>query len=309
PEEAIEVLLAGLGPSRPVKFKQADALLNFELAWDLLSIRRYQESAEAWLRMLGLNTWSHATYTYLAAGCYLALRTDEGLRQAEGLFDKLPTLLARKRPGVAFWQAKMSRWNASGSQLTHYAQCIRINPAEELGVFWNTHRRIPKSIASEHVRELIKLTPYPAGCDTEQPSHWPASSLTGSRSDLDTEDELLFRNLLLGIAQRALEDFTTSKRLLLLAANAKDREITGTWMIPMAHFEVAVLAMLEVQESERESSSDPQLKTKWTSAINDAAKHLDEASARLGDTDLSSRLESRIAMLRDELQLKKTTLG
>lgn len=51
------MLQKGLGPSRPVKFKQADALLNFELAWDLLSVRRYQESAEAWLRMLELNTW------------------------------------------------------------------------------------------------------------------------------------------------------------------------------------------------------------------------------------------------------------
>ncbi|KAG8972041.1 hypothetical protein FRC05_010454 [Tulasnella sp. 425] len=339
PEEAIEVLLKGLGPSRPVKFKQADALLNFELAWDLLSVRRYQESCEAWLRMLDLNTWSHATYTYMAAGCCLALKTEEGLSRAQELFDKLPTLLSKKRPGgqdlptevyiqkksglvdiaedsnldraflVTFWKAKMARWNSSGSRLTHYAQCVRINPAEELGVFWNTHGRIPRPIASAHVAEFTKLTPMPAGCDTDEPTDWPASSLAGVRNDLDTEDELQFRNLLLGITNRALGEFNDARRLLLLAASGKETELTGTWMIPMAHFEVAVLAMLEVRVLERESPSDTSLKSKWTTAIDDAAKHLDEAAARLGETDLSSRLESRIAMLRDELHLKKATLG
>ncbi|KIO27128.1 hypothetical protein M407DRAFT_73614 [Tulasnella calospora MUT 4182] len=322
PEEAIEVLQKGLGPSRPVKFKQADALLNFELAWDLLSVRRYQESAEAWLRMLELNTWSHATYTYLAAGCYLALKTEEGLGRAQELFDKLPSLLMKKRPGgqdlpteiyvqkkIAFWKAKMARWNSSGSQLTHYAQCVRVNPAEELGVFWNTHGRIPHPVASAHIAEFIRLTPVPAGCDTVESSDWPASSLVGTRNDLDTEDELQFRNLFLGIANRALGEFDSARRLLLSAANGKATDLVGTWMAPMAHFEAAVLAMLEVQALERESSPDASLNAKWVAAIDDASKHLDEAASRLGDTDLSSRLESRITMLRDELHSKKATLG
>lgn len=42
---------------------------------------------------------SHATYTYSAAGCYLALKTEEGLNRAQELFDKLPALLSKKRPG------------------------------------------------------------------------------------------------------------------------------------------------------------------------------------------------------------------
>lgn len=104
-------------------------------------------------------------------------------------------------------------------------------------------------------------------------------------------------SLILGITNRALGEFNDARRLLLLAASGKETELTGTWMIPMAHFEVAVLAMLEVRVLERESPSDTSLKSKWTTAIDDAAKHLDEAAARLGETDLSSRLESRIAMV------------
>ncbi|KAG8934191.1 hypothetical protein FRC01_004524 [Tulasnella sp. 417] len=322
PEEAIAVLQKGLGPSRPVKFKQADALLNFELAWDLLSIRRYKESADAWLRMLELNTWSHATYTYLAAGCYLALKTEEGLGRAQELFDKLPSLLMKKRPGgqdlptevyiqkqIAFWKSKMERWNSSGSRLTHYAQCVRINPAEELGIFWNTHGRIPQPVASAHIAEFMRLTPVPAGCDASEPDDWPASSLAGTRDDLDTEYELQIRNLFIGIANRALGEFDSARRLLLSVTSGKGTDSVGTWMAPMAHFEAAVLEMLEVQALDKDSSPDASLNAKWTTAIDAAGKHLDEAASHLGDTDLSSRLESRIAMLRDELNSKKATLG
>ncbi|CCO30679.1 Mitochondrial outer membrane protein IML2 [Rhizoctonia solani AG-1 IB] len=68
PEKAIEILREGLSPSRPIKFQQADALLMFELSWTLLADRQYEKAAESFLKIIGMNSWSHATYTYIAAG-------------------------------------------------------------------------------------------------------------------------------------------------------------------------------------------------------------------------------------------------
>lgn len=54
---AIEVLQAGLRPDRSHTFAQADALLIFELAWTLLSQRRYKEAADAFLQVTEINSW------------------------------------------------------------------------------------------------------------------------------------------------------------------------------------------------------------------------------------------------------------
>jgi hypothetical protein len=47
----------GLNPDRPLHFRQADAVLVFEVAWILLAERRYEESAKMFLRMQELNHW------------------------------------------------------------------------------------------------------------------------------------------------------------------------------------------------------------------------------------------------------------
>lgn len=103
-------------------------------------------------------------------------------------------------------------------------------------------------------------------------------------------------SLFLGISSRALGEFDNARRFLLLTANGSGN-ISGTWMVSMAHYEVAVLSMREAQSIENQSPNDTSSKSKWATAISEATKHLDEAAARLGETDLSSRLESRIAMV------------
>ena len=47
----------GLNPDRPIHFRQADAMLVFEVAWIFLAERRYEESANMFLRMQELNHW------------------------------------------------------------------------------------------------------------------------------------------------------------------------------------------------------------------------------------------------------------
>ena len=75
-EGAINVMLNGLNMDRPKSFQQADGLVSrninrvpatlaniigakiiFELAWTLLSQRRYRESAEWFLKVAELNSW------------------------------------------------------------------------------------------------------------------------------------------------------------------------------------------------------------------------------------------------------------
>jgi len=64
---AIQVLQDGLRIEKKNWFKQADSLLVFELAWTLLSQRRYEESADMFMKMVELISWSHATYHFIAA--------------------------------------------------------------------------------------------------------------------------------------------------------------------------------------------------------------------------------------------------
>ncbi|KAG8879944.1 hypothetical protein FRB98_005433 [Tulasnella sp. 332] len=308
PPAAIATLQGGLGPSRPVKFVQADALLVFELAWVLIAERRYTESAEMWLKMKTLNGWSHATYTFMAAGCFLDLQTPEADQKAKELLDSIPGLKkdmgGRELPTevyitrkLGFWKRKQARWQASGRVVEHYADCIRINPAEEFALFWNTHGRIPKITAEAHIEHFLSLTPL---VQISTPYSLEAGPLSpGGLPDLDTPDELACRDLILGITHRSAGEFVVSRRFLEAASSTKFL-CDDKWITAMAHFELAVLDMREVQALARRQSIPPPpgggLKTKWEAAIAAASGSLDQATATLGDTDMSSRLESRIAM-------------
>ena len=201
---AIKVLQDGLKPDRSHTFIQADALLRhsfpvaqlagclmvldciqliFELAWTLLSQRKYEEAAEAFIRMTEMNSWSHATYYFIAAGCHISLKNYD---RAQKLLDGIPDLLDKKKIGgkdlptevfikkkrewlklplpttysagfsctlhlVQFYQDKQTRRTGSEKD---YARCIRISPAE--GMCWILHNRF--SILS-----LLRSRPNPFG--------------------------------------------------------------------------------------------------------------------------------------------------
>jgi len=85
--------------------------MYFELAWALLSQRRYLEASEAFTKITKLNSWyvvsnvlsltmissllrSYGTYTFLIAGCLLAAGDSQ---RAQELFDKIPAALERKK--------------------------------------------------------------------------------------------------------------------------------------------------------------------------------------------------------------------
>ncbi|KAJ3526621.1 hypothetical protein NM688_g8239 [Phlebia brevispora] len=138
---AIKVLQDGLKPERPQSFAQADGLLIFELAWTLLSQRRYEEAAETFIKITEINSWSHATYYFIAAGCHISTKN---YTQAQKLLDAIPNLIDKKKIGgkdlptevfikkkLAFYREKQKK--RTGEE-TDFVQCIKISPAEELGI-------------------------------------------------------------------------------------------------------------------------------------------------------------------------------
>ncbi|KAJ3483102.1 hypothetical protein NLJ89_g12092 [Agrocybe chaxingu] len=145
-ENAIRVLQDGLKPGRPHSFAQADMLLIFELAWTLLGQRRYQEAADTFMKITEINSWSHGTYYFIAAGCYIALGQQD---KAQGMLDAIPDLIDKKKLSgkdlptevfikkkLAFYKEKHTRRGGDGVK---WVEVVKINPAEEIAICKTLH--------------------------------------------------------------------------------------------------------------------------------------------------------------------------
>lgn len=194
---------------------------------------------------------------------------------------------------------------------------------------WNTHERITRETALAHIHELSSFTPP---VTIESPFITAQTSSEKERDkpyDLDTPDELAVRSLILGIVHRTLGEFAVSRKFLQDAYEGHEA-LDCNWVGGVAQFELAVLDLKEVDASDPNSSSvrgasrasipsitfDSETKEKdtrninWPSAIKSALEKLDKAMTISGNNvDLSSRLDTRVNMLRDEIALKKEMLG
>lgn len=76
-------------------------------------------------------------------------------------------------------------------------------------------------------------------------------------------------------------------------------------------FELAVLELKEAEAAELQGLEQPSLlQEKWKKALKLAGSYLDRAmSLATNSTDLSSRLDMRVSMLRDEIATKQELLG
>jgi len=315
---AITVLRAGLAPDRPHSFSQADALLIFELAWTLLSQRKYEESAEMFMKMTEVNSWSHATFYFIAAGCHSAVGNNS---LAQSLLDSIPELLEKRklagrdlpsevfiRKKVAFYKRKQTRRCGSESD---FAECIKISPAEELGLIWNMHYRLPLAAAEDRIREWTALS----SADIMKQNLLSQKSATFNEKtssilyDIDTSDELALRALLLGVVHRSTSRFPEARGFLLEVATYN---VEFKWMKGLALFELAVVRLQERDAADKTDAlavpsvvPTKQSKALWQSALKDAEELLERALEATANADMSSRIESRISMLRDEISSKR----
>lgn len=131
---------------------------------------------------------------------------------------------------------------------------------------------------------------------------------TNKRVDLDTVDELAIRSLLLGIVHRTIADYAPARAFLLDAhKKAADVEIS-TWVGGVSSFELAVLDLKEADMKATNLEPDEAMKM-WENVLQRSSETLDQAYALSKNTDMSSRLDSRIVMLRDEISDKRQLLG
>ncbi|KAJ3882225.1 hypothetical protein F5051DRAFT_394876 [Lentinula edodes] len=387
PESAIRVITSGLEERQSDAegehskgCKQGDSLLLFELAWIHLSQRHYMESAAAFLKLTELTGWSHGTYYFIAAGCHISLALSDNvlpyekenhLNKAQGLLDAIPSLLDKRKIGgkelptevlikkkLAFYKKKQRRL---GGDEAKFVECIRISPAEEMGIFWNTHNLISPSLAKAYIKDWSALSP-PLGID----SPYMADPISSTTPDLDTPDELALRFLLLGIAHRSIgcvgirikgnsppstgpassssscidspgsepesivesasstlfDELTPyadnasaclrASRELLSAAHALQSSIkVSTWIGGLAMFELAVLDLKEVEVEENNGKGPlSDLGQRWKTALESARIKLDAAmNLSPHSIDLSSQLDIRVSMLRDEIDMKAEMIG
>lgn len=152
------------------------------------------------------------------------------------------------------------------------------------------------------------------------------SPISPESIDLDTPDELAVRSLLLGIVHRTVGQYDTSRHFLTEAHESKHSVSTSTWVAGVACFELAVVELKEAEATLGSSTNgvedagdvmvngirgvmDDEKKHKWFIVLDKAHRHLEVALSLATQTvDLSSRLDTRIAMLKDEIELKKEML-
>lgn len=144
--------------------------------------------------------------------------------------------------------------------------------------------------------------------------------------DLDAADELASRSLLLGILHRTAGEYKVSRTFLEHALTFQNA-IPTSLIIPTSMFELATLDLVEVEKEEKATkpqadnatitseekgssqSSDSAHKKRWKQALDAASSKLDKVGNLATNTTLSTRIESRVQMLRDEIGYKTAQLG
>lgn len=170
------------------------------------------------------------------------------------------------------------------------------------------------------------------------PLHTMAALRVEDVVDLDTPDELALRALLLGIHHRTLKAFDIARGFLVQAHEYYSELKVSTWIGGLAMFELAVLDLKETEDRHRKRVTvvvrdiekedgpmvngggdkfhhsqlmgDEEMKKVWNEVLKSARVKLDVAlDLATNSVDLSSRLDSRIAILKDEISTKREILG
>ncbi|KAI6138118.1 outer membrane protein Iml2/Tetratricopeptide repeat protein 39 [Pisolithus tinctorius] len=310
PKGAIITLQEGL---QLKSLPQVDAWLALELAWTLFQCRQYEASAQAFTEVAKMKNWSHATYHFLAAGCYVCIGQ---LDKAQKMFNALPEAIDKRRrnmPIEVFIKKKLEFYKAKhtrrGGDPERFVESMKISPAEEFAIVWNAHAHADKESALAHIEELTALTP-PMDIQTEYVRSSSSVQQPWTLPDLDTSDEFAVRSFILGILHRTLGDYAGARKLLHDALKHYQNGDVNSWVGGVTHFELAVLDMKEgEQRSAAMSEGNPvggeAVLEVWNHAIKSAKDALARARALCTrETDLSSRLGGRIMKLREEIDMK-----
>jgi len=230
-------------------------------------------------------------------------------------YDEIPALLERQKVGgrelpsevlirkkLAMYAKRREGAAAQGAEL-HDVDFIGMSPMHEFALFMNVHSRLDPTIAAEFVDEWLALHPKHAVPTTLRATK-PITA-TNTLARLESPDELAVRSLLLG-AVHSGSGRHAEAQLFLGDALEQSKDVEAKWVIVLTNFELAVLEM-RVAET-KISAKSRNSRTEWAPALAAAETRLDAAMQSCPNADMSSRLESRIGMLRNELATKRETL-
>lgn len=320
-EEAVE-LMDTAGQTKPIEMTQAEALLMFDKAMILVYMHNYERAAEHFLKVIKLNSWSHAIYTYMAGCCYLECyrmclldilpkeRTEHFKKEATKYLLKAPTYLEKNKKGFFAKQMPMDRYllrkvaifektNQKYPDLD-LVDCVGTSPIHELSYFWNAYNRMDE----KNLLLAQKLLGYSAAEGSKD-----GLLLDGKRLAKIPETELdaMLRFFLQSLVLRRLgkvedgckllDDNVIKGKILETAVKAKGplngsdatryiKKTEDPWLYPTALYERASFCW----------------KLKGLDAIEEVKDWLKKAQGYADDYELSSRTGMHIKAAMDRLE-------
>lgn len=195
----------------PINLRQVEGLMLFDKTMFIVALHGFETAAPNFLRLIGLNTWSHMFYTYLAGICqveiFRANKADDfaksvvAMNAARKCFEDAPTyigtrkILSKPMPFDTFVLRKLKQWKTyAEANSIQIVEAIGTSPAHEIIYFWNGYGRMPQ----EDLEKSLVLLGYTAN---DTPYAYPTRH---SPVIEEIEDEALIRYLLQSVVLRCL---------------------------------------------------------------------------------------------------------
>ncbi|OTA99837.1 hypothetical protein M426DRAFT_16068 [Hypoxylon sp. CI-4A] len=301
------------------KMRQVAALNNFEMALTSMYIHDYTDMRENFLRCVELNDWSHALYYYIAGAAELenyrnAFHSEEKDEKqiklhkdkAEEFFRKAPTVAGKKRflakplPFEQFVARKIQKWEERSKALgIDLVDAVGVSPVEEMTFLWNGIKKMqaPELETSWKVLSWGRLTA-------------PEEARKKIRAEIDEQAArdvcraAVARNLgNLDDARELLDNVLAMDRLVFKGPTKDD------YALPAAHYEMAVLAWVEVQQPEARKEANDGDEGEWLREKTEECQSWLDKVAKWEAYILDARIGMRVQTGMDTLRWYKRERG
>lgn len=237
------------------RVKQIESQVMFQTSIQCMSLHRYQQCADNFLKCTDLNSWSHSMYYYCSGCSYaemyrVAIRNagDDATKitEAQKLADKAAELLrmappktgkkrlmTRKLPLDVFVSRKMNKWETRAkARNIPLVEAIGTAPLEEMNYIWMHALKFMSS--ADLKASLDRLA------EEEEEQIWAAKE-----ADEQAIHHLLKAKMFMHTEKLAeAKEIIVSKLLTKTTADFSGPD-AETWILPNAHYEMAVIAWKE----------------------------------------------------------------
>ena len=170
--------------AKPSQMKQVDALLGFDKSMILIFLQQFDRAGEEFLKLIKINSYSHALYTWFSGACYLEAyrmcksniktsnsdvdfnKINEYSEKADKYLNMAPDLIGKKKflskipPFEKFIARKYKELKETHLKNPNlkFIDCVQTSLVYELAYFWNGYNRM----STEVLTSTISLLGYSA---------------------------------------------------------------------------------------------------------------------------------------------------